>query len=1105
MEEQAMSMAMIEGRPAEQISSLTEAERERLLHRWNTTQAYPRELCIHQRFEQQVSRSPDAVALEYEAERLSYRELNARANQLARRLRQVGVGPNERVAICLRRGPQSVISLLAVLKAGGGFVPLDPSYPAQRLRDMLEDVAPRALVTESGARAQLDVPAGVAVLELDRDADWQAQCAMNLDRAITCIRPEHLAYIIYTSGSTGRPKGVMIEHRALHSQICALQKHYRIGASDRLLQFVAPTFDVSLEEIFGALLSGATLVLRTDAWIASPHDFCALSEQHAITVANLPTLFWQQVADAHEARFASCLRLIIIGGDSVNAGALERWWQRPGHRPQLCNAYGPTETTINATVVDCTPDTPARSIGRPLPNAALYVLDRHGSLVPPGVEGEIYIGGVQVARGYWNRPELTRERFVRDPFAAGAGARMYRTGDLGRWRADGTLEFLGRNDHQVKIRGFRIELGEIEAALESKAGVQQALVMARADEPGDKRLVGYVVADATPDAAVALNAESLRAHVRPLLPEYMVPSAFVMLERLPLLPNGKVDRLALPAPGRQAFMSRQYELPQGEVETQLAALWQDLLRVPQVGRHDNFFELGGHSLLGMKLITQVRECFGVRSSAMTIFRYPTIEQMARLIERALAEAQTSVVPSVPMLPRPAGSPAPMALPQRWWWSLTSVDKNRSTRSLSTALRVSGPLDVEALKQSMAELVRRHDSLRTNIIDDSGVKQQVISAPGEYALEVVTLSQASQEEREQAAGAIFAALTDELLDVSTAPLFAAKLVKLADQEHVLIIAMDHLIADAASMVVALRELWTMYAQHGRGEPLSLPEMRLQFADYGAWQQASCESWTATHGAHWEAHLAGAARIRLFASHPPPAITRRGFGAAPFDLCPATTRGLRELIRRERSTLAMSVLTAWVAVVSRWCNTRDVVIPFLAMGRPGPEVEHTIGCFASPLYLRFEVRPEDTFLDLLARVTEEYASAFEHDDLGRIGAQLPRPECTHNSCFNWHPKEFHLDPATFLFCVDRAEIEGLRTALDLQPFDVAEPSDVEDDGMVWEDEPGLFLSETQDQVGGLLLYRVERVAPSAAEQVARHLVSFAETMVAAPDSRIDSLPV
>ncbi|MFD1299856.1 amino acid adenylation domain-containing protein, partial [Lysobacter gummosus] len=458
-------MSEDDSQPIERIAILDAAERQHVLQTWNdTARAYPHAQCIHELFEQQAAASPDATAVEQGGQRLSYAELNARANRLAHHLRTLGVGPDDRVAIGMPRSPDMVVAVLAVLKAGGAYVPLDPSYPSERLNYLLSDSAPKVLLTHSEVRANLSAAESLTVVEIDTDAPaWRSAPERNLDTAVLGVTAGHLAYVIYTSGSTGQPKGVMVEHRGLCNQITALQAHYALQPSDRILQFVAPTFDVSVEEIFTTLLSGATLVLRTEAWITGPSEWCALCAEHALTVANLPTLFWQQLAQAADVAIPSGLRQIIIGGDTVSPAALQAWWSRDGHRPALSNAYGPTEATINACIVDCSAQTSALSIGRPLANMSIYVLDAHGEPVPEGVAGEIYIGGVGVARGYLNRPELTRERFLADPFAGRAGARMYRTGDLGRWLPDGTIEFLGRNDHQVKIRGFRIELGEIEA------------------------------------------------------------------------------------------------------------------------------------------------------------------------------------------------------------------------------------------------------------------------------------------------------------------------------------------------------------------------------------------------------------------------------------------------------------------------------------------------------------------------------------------------------------------------------------------------------------------------------------------------------------------
>ncbi|MBW8832257.1 MAG: amino acid adenylation domain-containing protein, partial [Burkholderiales bacterium] len=573
--------------PVWQLPLMDEHERQQVLHGFNDTAApFPAERCIHELFEDQAERTPAATALVFEDDSLSYAELNARANQLAHHLIALGVQPDTRVAIALPRGIDMVVALLATLKAGGAYVPLDPDYPAERLAFMLADSAPRVLVTESGVRAALgELPSSLAVLALDAEARrWAAWPAVNPEPPALGLTPAHLAYLIYTSGSTGTPKGVMVEHANLCNQVLALQARYSLDERDRVLQFAPFTFDMSVEEIFGALCSGAALVLRTDAWVADPRTFWALCERHAVSVANLPVAFWQLLTRERCARMAQCVRQVMIGGEAVSSEAIERWLQRDGWRPALFNAYGPTEATVNATVHRIEAGfSPAGCIGRPLGNTRTYVLDGAGQPVPLGVAGEIHIGGAGVARGYLNRPKLTAECFVPDPFAAEPGARLYRTGDLARWRADGTLEFLGRRDHQVKIRGFRIELGEIEARLLAHPAVREAVVLAREDEPGHKRLVAYVVGQpAQPEVQPEVLPETLRTHLASALPEHMVPAAYVGLDALPLTPNGKLDRRALPAPEDTAFGQLAYEAPHGELEATLASIWSELLGVQRI-------------------------------------------------------------------------------------------------------------------------------------------------------------------------------------------------------------------------------------------------------------------------------------------------------------------------------------------------------------------------------------------------------------------------------------------------------------------------------------------------------------------------------------------
>ncbi|MCF5709236.1 amino acid adenylation domain-containing protein [Pseudomonas syringae] len=604
------------------LDVLPAAERSLLLDTFNQHRvAGPTDLCIQHVFEEQVRLAPEAIALVDAQSSLSYAELNARANRIAHRLIAAGLRPDERVALLAERSPEMIVGMLAILKAGGAYVPLDPNYPKDRLQHMLDDSSPRVLLSQGTLAEQLP-PLAVTHLQLE-DAPGN-----DTNPHVSELTSRHLCYVMYTSGSTGKPKGVMLEHRSVCSQIGALQERYGLNPQDRVLQFATMTFDMSVEEIFGALLSGAALVLRSDAWIAGTAAFASLCEQYAITVANLPTVFWQQVSRDTDVPLPTCLRQFMIGGEAVGKQAVAQWFEREGHRPALFNAYGPTEATVNASIRLMERDNEDfRSIGQPVRNTQLYVLDTAGYLAPLGVAGELHIGGICVARGYLNRAELTAERFIADPFTADPEARLYKTGDLARWRADGTLEYLGRNDDQVKIRGFRIELGEIEAVLSACAGISEAVVVARESKPGQsdsKRLIAYLCGEQVP-------VEQLRTALLEALPDYMVPSAYVHLETMPLTPNGKLDRLSLPAPGQEAFASRAYEAPNGEIEQMLATVWQDLLGLDQVGRHDNFFELGGHSLLAVQVILRVRETFDVEVPLRGLFEHPSLQALADLI------------------------------------------------------------------------------------------------------------------------------------------------------------------------------------------------------------------------------------------------------------------------------------------------------------------------------------------------------------------------------------------------------------------------------------------------------------------------------------------
>lgn len=611
---------------------LPEAERKQVVETFNATDApYPRGATIHDVFQEQVARTPESLAIAYEGESLTYAALNAKANQLARYLRTKGVGPDCLVGICIERSVEMIVAVLGVLKAGGAYVPLDPAYPDERLAGIVEDAAPHVVLLQQQLRGKLQ-GAKSELIALDFSCgDIAENDTHNLDSPM--VGADCLAYVIYTSGSTGKPKGVMIGHGSVLNLWQGLEHLYRQSVPFvRVAHNASLTFDASVQQVV-QLLSGRTLYLVPQDVRRDPSllvSFIQKQRIEAIDCTPSQLKSWISAKLLHLDR--SPLRLALVGGEAIDAVLWSTLAQCS--ETTFYNVYGPTECTVDATAARLNEDLMTPHIGRPMQNRRIYILDRDVRPVAIGVTGEIYVGGVGIARGYLNSPELTAERFQQDPFSAEPQARLYKTGDLGRWRADGTIEYLGRNDDQVKLRGFRIELGEIEAQLVRHDAVKESIVMVREDAPGDKRLVAYVVPVAQSDA---LGVEELREHLRKGLPDHMVPSAIVILDRVPLTPSGKANRLALPVPSADAYLTREYEAPQGELEESVARIWQSLLRVERVGRQDNFFELGGHSLLATRAISQIREQLQVELPLRALFDEPVVAQMARRIEVELNE------------------------------------------------------------------------------------------------------------------------------------------------------------------------------------------------------------------------------------------------------------------------------------------------------------------------------------------------------------------------------------------------------------------------------------------------------------------------------------
>ncbi|WP_286236376.1 non-ribosomal peptide synthetase [Burkholderia pseudomallei] len=991
-----------------QLDILPEVEREEVVRRWNAGEkARPSRLCLHELFERQAARAPDAIAVIQDERALTYAELNRCANRLAHYLRARGVRGGDRVALYARRSPELLIGMLATLKAGGAYVPLDPGYPAERLTHILLDSAPVVVLRDAAASDDVLVRLNAGTLILDLHADderWSAQPSGNLKLCGSHepdVGARRLAYVIYTSGSTGAPKGVMVEHASVVNQIGALTEYLELDASDRVLQFSNIAFDASVEEIFATLTCGATLVLRTDRWLADAETFWALCGAQRISIVDLPAQFFGQLALSGRRAVPTGVRCVVIGGEAVGASALDAWFAEEGRRPRLFNTYGPTETTVSVTVHEVRGrHDDANVIGRPIANTRVYVLDAWLRPAPIGVAGELYIGGVQVARGYLNRPELTRERFIDDPFVA--GGRLYRTGDLARWRTDGRLEYLGRNDFQVKIRGFRIELGEIEAQLAKVAGVREVVVLARdsASEVHDsatehatpdalspspetstatatatateKRLVAYYTGDA--------DVVALRAQAAQHLPSYMVPSAYVRLDAWPLTPNGKLDRRALPAPADDAYARAEYEAPRGAKEEALAAIWRELLHVERVSRHDNFFELGGHSLLAVQLVSRLRQALSVEVALSTVFDAPVLSALAERLEAG----NTEVLPPIPLAPRDGR--IALSLAQQRLWFLTQLEGVSEAYHMSGAVRLDGPLNREVLQRALNRIVMRHEALRTCFVREEGEPIQVIQPHADLTVSYHDLREAESirheaGNREQRAKDLSQAHASAPFDLSRDLPVRVLLLQLADEAHVVQVVMHHIASDGWSVGVFLQELSALYGSFiaEQGDPLA--PLPLQYADYAAWQRR----WLASgqlekQGAFWQTNLSGAPTLlELPTDRPRPPKQSHAGASVEVKLGAALSERVKRLSQRHGVTPYMTLLSSWAAVLSRLSGQEEVVIGSPVAGRNRTEVEALIGFFVNTLALRLDLSSEPTVGELLKRTKAQVLSAQAHQDL------------------------------------------------------------------------------------------------------------------------------
>ena len=941
-----------------------------LLVEWNRTGSpYPQDRSIHELFAEQAARTSERIALVGAGRQVSYKELNRRANQLGRYLQGLGVGPEVVVGVCLERSVEMVVALLGALKAGGAYLPLDPEYPPDRLSHMLKDAGVETVLTLRESKERLPSFGGRTVC---LDEEWEKIGAESEREPESDVVAGNLAYVIYTSGSTGRPKGVMVEHRGLCNLVEAQKEAFGlggIGERSRVLQFASLSFDASVSEIFSALTAGESLSLYSRESLMPGDDLSQVLREDQITTVTLPPT----VLAALGQEELPGLHTLIVAGEACSAELVERWAR--GRR--FLDAYGPTEATVCASIGELKAGGQRRpTIGRPIANTRLYILDRETAPAPVGVRGELYIAGIGVARGYWGSPERTAERFLPDLFSRDGGERLYRTGDVVRYSLNGEIEFIGRADDQVKVRGYRIELGEIETIVRKHPGVSDAVVILRGDEADEKRLVAYIAGEKNQRP----TSGELREHLRKWLPEYMVPALWVELDELPMTPSGKVDRRALPAPdtGRADFDSR-FAAARTPVEEIVSGIWAEVLRLEKVGAEENFFDLGGHSLLATQVVSRIKASFAVELPLRVIFARPTVTSLAQSIEEARREKAGLSAPPLGRASREG--PLPLSFAQQRLWFLDQLEPNSSLYNLPLALRLRGELQPEALRRTLTEIVRRHEALRTRFEAVNGTPAQIITPPMEAMWSVFDLSGEAPEEREREVLRLASEEARRPFDLARVPLWRASLLRLGENEHVVLFTMSHIVSDGWSMGVLVREVAALYAAYLRGEDSPLPELPIQYADYAVWQREWLQGEIlAQQMDYWRKRLEGApGEIELPTDRPRPVVETHVGGSCAFRLEPDLSGALKALSRGEGVTLFMTLLAAFKALLSRYSGQSDLVVGTPIANRARPEIEGLMGFFINQLVLRTDLSGEPSFRQLLGRVREVCLGAYGRQDV------------------------------------------------------------------------------------------------------------------------------
>ena len=949
-------------RSIESLSILSAAEQTELTY-WNRTDAaWPEHSCVPDLFEAQVQRTPDAVAAEFDGKKLSYRELNERANQLGHYLQKLGVRPEGRVALYLERGLDLIVSMMAVLKAGAAYVPIDQNYPADRVGFMLEDSQASVLLTQSSLVDRLPSFVG-QVVNLDRA--WERIIQESPARPERRSLPQNLAYVIYTSGSTGKPKGVAIGHSSVVAFISWCREMFSPLEFSGVLASTSICFDVSVFETLVPLSCGGTLII-----VGNILDVERMANPERVRViSTVPSAMRELVA--MQAVPPSVIT-INLAGEAVPVSLASQIYATT-NVTRVLNLYGPTEDTTYSTSA-LLPREPEASvpIGHPIANSKMYVLDGEMRPVPMGVTGEIHIGGAGLARGYLGHPDWTADKFVPNPFADKPGDRLYRSGDLGKFRDDGQLGYLGRNDFQVKVRGHRIELGEIEVALAQIEQIAQAVVVTRERETGEKELIAYVVTSAE------ISNDGLRDRLRQHLPAYMVPSIFVRMESLPLAPNGKINRRALPAPiaGSRASDGT-YIAQTTPLEELLTDIWAQVLGIEQIGVNDDFFGRGGHSLLATQVVARMRRALDIDIPLARMFETPTIAGLATWIEQQL-QGTTEKVSPITAIPRQG--PTVLSYTQKRLWFIQRLDPDGTSYNLPGAIRIEGPLDVPALEKSLKEIVRRHEVLRTRFVVVNGEPRQVAEDNATIELPIIALDHIPSHELQKQVASVLQEDAQTPFNLEVGPLVRAKLLRLGEQENVLMVTMHHIASDDWSMGILVRELTALYRAFSAGRLSALTDLPIQYVDFSVWQQKWFNGQALGQQLeYWKKQLAGLQPLELPTDRRRPDVPSGKGSKISFTLSSDLTRKLKDLARQQNATLYMTLLAAYQTLLFQYSGQTDIAVGTSIAGRRFAEIEGLIGCFLNMLVLRTDLSGKPTFIELLKRVKDVTLGAYAHQDL------------------------------------------------------------------------------------------------------------------------------